>query len=469
MLVLMALCVVTLSCRKDSTTTTEPNTPVTPNTPTNDCDDPENTIVVNLRNDGGSVTMLGCQLRINNANNFVSDDPHVTFVNVGQVSGLGCVEDIPEAGWSDQVAVTSRNGYVVKSHKLDETTGLPVEKYARIFVVKYLLADNNGGIVGAVLKYQDNWDQNEPPTPPTPGPGGGSGTADDPYNVASGIALQGQEIVGWVQGYIVGAARNGLSTVSSNDDIIWSAPFDSYTNVLIADDPTCNEVSLCVIVNLPSGKPLRSQVNLFDNPDNLGKTLAVNGKLRTYFGQAGLRDSGGTENDFVLEGGTPTPPTPGTTIFSESFASGQGDFVIEDVLLPEELTYVWAHAANYSCMKASAYVDQAYDAESWLVSPAINLANVNTATLRFEQAVNHASPQGALSVLITNQYVDTVDGIEWTELQLSAWPAGTNWTFIASSADMTPYVGQTVNIAFKYTSTSSASATWEVKNVVIAE
>ena len=307
------------------------------------------------------------------------------------------------------------------------------------------------------------------PTPPTPGPGGGSGTADDPYNVASGIALQGQEIVGWVQGYIVGAARNGLSTVSSNDDIIWSAPFDSYTNVLIADDPTCNEVSLCVIVNLPSGKPLRSQVNLFDNPDNLGKTLAVNGKLRTYFGQAGLRDSGGTENDFVLEGGTPTPPTPGTNIFSESFANGQGSFTIQDVVLPEGLTYVWAHNSQYSCMKASAFVSgQAYATESWLVSPRIDMSNVSTARLSFDQALNYANSNG-LAVMVSSNYTGDVTTADWNELDLSAWPAGTNWTFIASSADMTPYVGQTVNIAFKYTSTSSASATWEVKNVVIAE
>ena len=37
-----------------------------------------------------------------------------------------------------------------------------------------------------------------------------------------------------------------------------------------------------------------------DNPTNLGKHLAVLGKLRPYFGQSGLRDSSGTEDDFVL-------------------------------------------------------------------------------------------------------------------------------------------------------------------------
>ena len=114
-------------------------------------------------------------------------------------------------------------------------------------------------------------------TPPTPGTGEGSGTADDPYNVAAGIGLQGQEIVGWVQGYIVGAVKDGLSSVSSNDDINWNAPFDLRTNVLIADDSNCKEVASYVIVNLPNNKPLRTQVNLVDHPENLGKLLKVNG------------------------------------------------------------------------------------------------------------------------------------------------------------------------------------------------
>jgi hypothetical protein len=194
----------------------------------------------------------------------------------------------------------------------------------------------------------------------------------------------------------------------------------------------------------------------------------VNGKLRKYFGQAGLRDSGGTESDFVLEGGV-TPPNPGTEIFSETFASGQGNFTIQDVVLPSELTYVWQYASDYSCMKASAYVGQAYATESWLVSPAINLSSVSNAKLTFEQAVNYASPQGALFVMISTNYNGDVNSATWTELNLDQWPAGNNWTFITSNADLTQYVGQTVTIAFKYTSTNSASATWEVKNFVVKE
>ena len=332
------------------------------------------------------------------------------------------------------------------------------------FAVKYVSTDSKAG----TMEIQSICiEEGSGVTPPPPGQGEGSGTFDDPYNVAAGIGLQNEEPIAWVHGYIVGAVKSGLSSVSGNDDINWSAPFDLATNVVIADDVTCREISQCIIVNLPAGKPLRTQVNLMDNPDNLGKHLAVNGKLRRYFGQAGLRDSGGTEADFVLEGGV-TPPPPGQEIFSESFANGQGNFTIQDVVLPEGLTYVWQHDGNYSCMKASAYVSgQNYASESWLVSPAIDLMNYSTAMLKFDQAVNYASPEGALSVMVSTDYAGEVMQCTWTELNLNQWPAGSNWTFINSTADLTAFVGQTVTIAFKYTSTTRASATWEVKNFVV--
>ncbi len=333
------------------------------------------------------------------------------------------------------------------------------------FAVKYTSTDTKAGTLEIQSITIEEGSGVTPPEPPTPGQGEGSGTFDDPYNVAAGIELQSEEPIAWVHGYIVGAVKSGLSSVTGNADINWSAPFDLATNVLIADDVTCHEISQCIIVNLPAGKPLRAEVNLVDHPDNLGKHLAVLGKLRRYFAQAGLRDSNGTHDDFVLEGAT--PPTPGTEIFSETFASGQGDFTIQDVFMPSELTYVWQHAPSYSCMKASAYVSgQNYATESWLVSPTIDLSNVSAATLKFDQAVNYASPDG-LSVMVSTDYAGEVLQCNWTELNLSQWPAGTNWTFINSIADLSQYVGQRVTIGFKYTSNSNASATWEVKNFVV--
>lgn len=356
------------------------------------------------------------------------------------------------------------NDFLTAEISLTEFVGQTVT-----IAVKYSSTDSKAGTMEIQsITIEEGSGVTPTPPGPTPGQGEGSGTFEDPYNVAAGIGLQSEKPIAWVRGYIVGAVRNGLSTVTSNDDVIWSAPFDSYTNVVIADDATCHEISQCIIVNLPSGKPLRAQVNLYDNPGNHGKTLAVLGKLRTYFGQAGLRDSEGTEADFVLEGGTPTPPpTPGTEIFSESFESGQGAFTIQDVVMPEGLSFVWAHAPSYKCMKASAFVGQAFATESWLISPAISLENATSATLKFDQAVNYASPQGALSVMVSTNYNGDVASSTWTELSISEWPAGNNWTFVASTANLAQFVGHSVTIAFKYTSTTSSASTWEVKNFVV--
>ena len=168
-------------------------------------------------------------------------------------------------------------------------------------------------------------------------------------------------------------------------------------------------------------------------------------------------------------GGTPpTPPTPGETIFSETFENGQGDFVIKDVSMPSGLSYVWTHVSNYSCMKANAYYNGAKAAESWLVSPAIDLTNVSTATLTFDHAANFASPQGYFFVMVSTDYTGDVTTARWTELNVSTWPDyNSNWAFVNATADLSEVVGQRVTIAFKYTSTENHCGAWEVKNVVV--
>ncbi len=338
------------------------------------------------------------------------------------------------------------------------------------FAVKYISSDANAGTMEVMSIFiEEGQAGDNPPPGPTPSEGEGTGTADDPYNVAAGIGLQNDEPTAWVHGYIVGAVKSGLTSVSSNADINWNGPFDLATNVIIADDAACREISQCIIVNLPAGKPLRTQVNLMDNPGNLGKHLAVNGKLSKYFNQAGLRDSNGSENDFVLEGGDtpPTPPTPGTGIFSESFANGQGEFTIQDVD-NAGMNYVWTYMSNYHCMKANGYYQGAHTTESWLVSPEIDLTNVGAATLKFDHAVAFASAEGSFFVMASTDYSGDVTTATWTELNMGTWPEpNPSWVFEGASANLSGFVGQKVTIAFKYTSTTDVCPAWEVKNVVV--
>lgn len=150
----------------------------------------------------------------------------------------------------------------------------------------------------------------------------------------------------------------------------------------------------------------------------------------------------------------------------EGLFESQGDFVIEDKLLPSDLSYVWTWSGSYG-MKASAYVNNTNHAtESWLISPAIDLSALSSATLSFEQAGNFfsntANMQADCSVLVST------DRQNWTPLTIEGWPEGSNWDFVASTADLSAYAGQSqVYLAFRYTSSDSRAGTWEVRNLVV--
>lgn len=155
--------------------------------------------------------------------------------------------------------------------------------------------------------------------------------------------------------------------------------------------------------------------------------------------------------------------TDSQTAALEGLFDSQGDFVVEDKMLSEGLSYVWTWSGSYG-MKASAFVnDTNLPSESWLISPVIDLSQLTSATLTFQQAGNFFSDmQADCSVLVST------DRQDWTPLTVEGWPEGNSWTFYDSTADLSAYAGQsTVYIAFKYTSTSSTAGTWEVKNVVV--
>lgn len=162
-------------------------------------------------------------------------------------------------------------------------------------------------------------------------------------------------------------------------------------------------------------------------------------------------------------GDTPEPPVDEEeTFFEESFGADQGLFTIDNKNLGGT-TYVWSFDENYG-MKASAFVSGTrYATESWLVSPSINLADATTATLTFEQAANffNGTLADAVSVQVREQ------GGEWTALDVTGWPESDSWTFVKSTADLSAYVGKTIQIAFAYTSTTSTAGTWEIKNFIV--
>lgn len=301
------------------------------------------------------------------------------------------------------------------------------------------------------------------------GGGGGTGTQADPFTVAQGIEKQNATpyVVGWVRGYIVGSVKTGVSSVTSSADIHWAAPFTSATNVLIADTPTENDYTKCVVVNLPAGSALRTQVNLLDNPANFGKRLNVTGTLRTYFGIAGLRDAPGTAADFVLEGGGGGGG--GNTIFVENFDTNLGVFTAVSVVGNE--VWTWGNFDG-GCAVMTGFVNpNRFPNEDWLISPAINLSSINNAVVNIRQAANFVSNDWTLlQVMVSSNYTSgNPNDATWTELTIPNRPAGNNWTFVDSGdISLAAFGGQAnVRIAFRYRSTTSIASTWEVSKVEV--
>lgn len=105
----------------------------------------------------------------------------------------------------------------------------------------------------------------------------GAGTQDDPYTIEDVKNLFGTEACPtdrvWVMGTIIGTAKSG------------SALCDKYvdTNLAVAD-----EEGNWVPVELPKGD-VRAALNLVDNPENLGKEVAVLGTITAYFSVAGVK------------------------------------------------------------------------------------------------------------------------------------------------------------------------------------
>ena len=296
----------------------------------------------------------------------------------------------------------------------------------------------------------------------------GTGTEADPYTVADILAmdLDNTNITSaYVKGYIVGSLKNGTFNASNAS---FTADGAVATNIMIADDASCTDFNLVAAVQLADKYDIRTSLNLIDNPGNLGKQLTIAGKVTKYCGHIGVKEP----TAFTLgEGGGTTPDDPVTPpvagpLYSETFASGMGDFTIENVTLPEGLSYIFKADTQYGYIKASAYASgKSYASEAYLVSPVFDATKAAKLTAKFDQALNHFASIDAAKTEAT--IVARVEGGEWQTLTIPTYPENTDWTFVnTGDIDLSAFDGKKFQIAFRYISTSEAG-TWEIKNFEI--
>lgn len=139
------------------------------------------------------------------------------------------------------------------------------------------------------------------------------GSENNPWSVNAAIALQvnDQNKSGWVKGYIVGTVAPGVETVTSNNDIEWSAEATLANTLVIGETAETKDIAHCLVIELPQGSVLRSKAALRENPGNYGKEIDLKGTFAKVLGTYGITDNNGTASEFHLEGVTPEKPVEG--------------------------------------------------------------------------------------------------------------------------------------------------------------
>lgn len=105
--------------------------------------------------------------------------------------------------------------------------------------------------------------------------------------------------------------------------------------------------------------------------------------------------------------------------------------------------------------------------EDWLISKPISLQGFTSATLSFETDVRYAGNVLEVFVVDNANYTGNPATTTWTPLSATMDPNNTifnTWTY-SGDISLTAFANKNVRIAFKYTSTTSAAATWELDNV----
>lgn len=121
-----------------------------------------------------------------------------------------------------------------------------------------------------------------------------------------------------------------------------------------------------------------------------------------------------------------------------------------------------------NCARMSGYDGGAQTNEDWLISKAIDLSGLDNASLNFQTARNYSGP--VMEVFLSSDYDHDTDedpySATWTPVTATLSEGSWDWTG-SGEIDLTDYVGGNVFVAFKYVSTSSQAATYEVDNVVV--
>lgn len=135
----------------------------------------------------------------------------------------------------------------------------------------------------------------------------------------------------------------------------------------------------------------------------------------------------------------------------------------------------WSYSSLYGAVCTAYEAGQSFENEDWLISPAMNLNEVENVKLTFNHSrgsssvLNVGVAEGWYKVFATADFTGDLATTQWTELSGFNQNVPMAWQYIPSGELLIPDGAKSENsrIAFRYISMDGQSATWEIKNVKV--
>jgi len=135
----------------------------------------------------------------------------------------------------------------------------------------------------------------------------------------------------------------------------------------------------------------------------------------------------------------------------------------------------WTFSSLYGAMCNGFATGQSFENEDWFISPVMNLDQTDNVKLTFSHTRGNASvlnvgvTQGWYKVFATSNFTGNPATTTWVELTGLNQNVPTAWQYVSSGELVIPEAAKSQNsrIAFRYMSSSTQSATWEIKNVKV--
>ena len=177
----------------------------------------------------------------------------------------------------------------------------------------------------------------------------------------------------------------------------------------------------------------------------------------------------GSDIDYKTDGEAPSANATTDAIIivnEENFDNGLGTWTPYSVIGDQE--WVQDEFGGQTFAKMTGYDGGAFENEDWLISPVMDWTNFDELYFKFISATNYDGP--ALQLFLSQDYDGSGNPNDFTWLEITAdytWSDG-GWNWVASGdGDLVLYEYQTAYLAFKFTSTTDGSATWELDDLMV--